>query len=634
MKSFSPFFILILLVLCSVQASFAQEKLIQAGSSIQQTPFMGVTGIGPESEVQDWNPNLKNLSIIHVPGVDADADEFRRIKEEAEKFYQENKNKTNLSQKTSAATAPTLGNNWNGNPYSNSIPNDNHIAVSNNGIVISVVNTTIRAYQDANDLANPAIWSRSLQSFIGTTLPGNSDIKFDPRVIYDPKADRFIIVYLVGSTDVTNKIPVAFSKTNDPRDGWNIYILTGNPNNDGTWTDYPQIGMTDEEFFITGNSFSNAGQSRYSVIWQINKANGYNGDANLTYRTFQMAQGHFSAAPVIYGSTTQGPKMYFLTTISRPGVPTGSIRLHMIDNTITNGGQLVTLSLTSPLAYRVPPSADQPGSTARNLNTNECRVQGAFFENNKIQFVFNSGSNTGQPSIYHGVIHDVNGAPAITAQIISHPTLSLGFPSISYAGNGPDDHSSIIATLHTSSTDNPGTSALFMDSNFTPSDFITVKSGTGLMSTGIDGNVNTERWGDYMGIARFYPQHNVAFIGGSYGTPNNDPGTWVGKVHGPNGWGVSTDKTSENVHAIKMYPNPVSELVMIEFNLPVNRAGYYTANLYDSQGRLVKELVRNRLREGTARISFNTAHLSPGNYIVKVEDEQGSLWQDKLVIIK
>lgn len=634
MKINSIYAHLLLLGMICISLTHAQQVETIQGSTIQQAKYLGLHAVGSAPESEEWNPMLKNVFVVHTPGVDVEADEFRRIKEEADKTFYESNSQEAPQQKTAAATSPIVDNNWLGNQYSNSIPNDNHVAVSNGGIVMSVSNTTIRVYQDANNVSNPSVYSRSLSSFLQGALGSNSDIKYDPRVIYDPKRDRFIVVYLVGATDATTKIPVAFSKTNDPRDGFHIFILTGNPNSDGTWTDYPQVGLSDEELFITGNLFTNAGSSRYSLIWQINKNQGYAGDPTLDYRTFQTAQGHFSPCPVVYGNSTRGPQMFFVSTVSRPSAPSGTIRLHMIDNTIGGGGVLTTRTITATTLYRVAASADQPGSSARNLNTNDCRVQGAFYENDKVQFVMNSGSSTSRPSIYHGVIHDVSGTPSVQGQIITSTSLLLGFPSIAYVGSSPTDNSSIITTLHTSSSENPGTSALYVDSTFTPSDLVTVKSGDGLMNTGIDGTAATERWGDYMGLAKYFPQGNVVFTAGSYGQTSNDPGTWIAKIYAPNWWGVKNEAEVSEKAEVKMFPNPAVEMVMVEFNLPVSVTGFYSANLYDAEGRLVKELVRNQLKEGIARISFNTAPLPNGIYFVKVQDENQVIWQERLAVQK
>jgi len=84
-------------------------------------------------------------------------------------------------------------------------PNDNHVAISNNGIVVSVVNTNIRFY---DTLGTQKGNTRSLQNFSSSlgTFTQNSD----PRVLYDPMEDRFIILFFTGNTRATNKIIVGF----------------------------------------------------------------------------------------------------------------------------------------------------------------------------------------------------------------------------------------------------------------------------------------------------------------------------------------------------------------------------------------------------------------------------------------
>jgi hypothetical protein len=154
------------------------------------------------------------------------------------------------------------------------------------------------------------------------------------------------------------------------------------------------------------------------------------------------------------------------------------------------------------------------------------------------------------------------------------------------------------------------------------------------MNTGIDGTSTTERWGDYMGLAKYYPQGNVVFAAGSFGQTNSDPGTWIAKIYAPNWWGVKNTAEISEKTEVKMYPNPATETVMVEYNVPVSKIGFYTANLYDMEGRLIKEIVRNQLKEGIARISFNTAHLTNGAYLLRLEEEGKRIWEEKLVIQK
>jgi len=584
------------------------------------------------TETPDFSAFLKNTQIIHVPGMDVEKDAFRKAKAEANNNYQlSNAENVNLENKTTAA-APTLSNNWQGNPFANSVPNDNHIAVSDSGIVVSVVNINIRAYVDQNMVNNPSIYNRTLQSFSALEIPGNSDIKYDPRVIWDPQARRFIIVYLVGSTSSTSLILIGFSKTANPIDGWNLYTITGNPNNDGNWTDYPTLGLTQEEAFITGNLFSNGGQAQYSGIWQIDKQAGYAGNSTLNFAFFKLPSGHFSPTPALHSPNLSGPKMYFVTSQSNPASTSTQIRLSLIDNTISNGGTFNTATLQSSTAYRLAADANQKGSLASNLNTNDCRIQSAILANGNIQFVMNTGGTSNRPSIYHGVIRDVNSAaPVCTGKVISDANVEIAFPCITYVGGDQNDNSSLISVLHSSESRFPGTSVMYLDNSYTPSALTTVKEGEGNM---VFMSTPPERWGDYMGIVTDPRQYNVGFIGGSYGSQSNTTSTWIGKVSAPNGFPAQLNSVASETTGV-LYPNPssISRNTTVTYRLPITKLGYYSADIFDITGKHLHSLIKNRLNPGEALLAFQTDALLPGTYLIKVSLDGQPCFEQKLVLV-
>ena len=90
-------------------------------------------------------------------------------------------------------------------------PNDNHVAVGKDGSFVSVMNTVIRVW--APDGGLKKAWSLINYSKVN---PNVDDIPtltrvYDPRVMYDPVADRWMIVYMHGTTDVSSFIVVGFS---------------------------------------------------------------------------------------------------------------------------------------------------------------------------------------------------------------------------------------------------------------------------------------------------------------------------------------------------------------------------------------------------------------------------------------
>ena len=154
------------------------------------------------------------------------------------------------------------------------IPLDNHLAM-NEEMVLSVGNFYVAVY----DTSNTKLKVVTLQSF--AVAAGISAQSFDPRVLYDTESERFVLVFLAGFESTNTHIVVAFSQTKDPTGDWNIYEITGNPNEAEEWTDYPMISITKNDLFVTINLLKDdsSWQTGFleSIIWQMDKQSGYDG---------------------------------------------------------------------------------------------------------------------------------------------------------------------------------------------------------------------------------------------------------------------------------------------------------------------------------------------------------------------
>ena len=73
---------------------------------------------------------------------------------------------------------------------------------------------------------------------------------YDPKLIYDPTQDRFVLVFLKDNDAANSKIIVCFSSTNDPADPWHVYRLDGNPLDNNRWTDFPAVALSELTFGI------------------------------------------------------------------------------------------------------------------------------------------------------------------------------------------------------------------------------------------------------------------------------------------------------------------------------------------------------------------------------------------------
>ncbi|MES2617559.1 MAG: T9SS type A sorting domain-containing protein [Bacteroidota bacterium] len=498
-------------------------------------------------------------------------------------------------------------------------PNDNNMAVNNDSFAISVLNTYIRVFNTSGVVKKN--WG--LENFPRdpkNTRPGTGvDIlnrSYDPKIVFDPIANRFIIVYLEGSESPDTRIIVAFSKTNNPLDGWNVYNLNGNPFGGLYWTDYPMIAINGEDLFITVNILKDNTDWRtgftQSVIWQVQKKGGYTADSlqfnlwsNLVYNNKPI----WNICPVQDAYQPGSDGMYFLS--ARPGdVSNDSFFLHRITNSVKSGtAQYYFDVLKSNKSYGLPPAAPQK-QAGFMLQTNDARVLGAFYNNDKIQFVQTSrNAINGKSSIYHGIIQDPHKAdPIVTANIISYDSLDIAYPTIVHAGNKVFGRQSLITFSHSGPNTFPGTSLVYFDNNGQYSDLIRVKEGQGYINSFIPDS--TERWGDYTSIQRRDNNENEYWLVGSYGKATNAVGTWIGVIT-MNDPSVKVKDITANQLQNNAYPNPVKDQLVVPFH--TDAAGTVSFFVTDASGKVVITL-KEEQTNGEQKAFINVSQLATGLY--------------------
>jgi hypothetical protein len=586
-----------------------------------KTPLAATVDLNETAD--DWNASLLNLGSEMPRPASQYYDRKRIINEK--KLAMQRTPRQALYKMT--APMPLLSKNFDAN-NANGTPNDNHVSISNDGKIVSVVNQNVFIYNDSGQ----QLKVRGLSLFASPLTGLNRT--FDPKTIYDPIADRFIIVFMNGSESINTQAIVGFSKTNDPTGAWNFYKLPGNYLNDTTWSDYPIITISEKELFLTLNLLKDNTNWKdgftQSIIWQIDKDKGYAGDSlvhkfysNIKYNNKPV----WSICPVQGGMKPGGPETYFLSV--RPGdMQNDTVLLHTLSNTIESGTAALSIKmLRTDKAYGLPPSALQPDG--QFLETNDARVLSAIHENNLIQYVSTTiDTNSYNSAVFHGVINLLTPNAPITAQIISSDTLDIAYPSIAYAGGGASDNSSIITFSHVSPTSFPGTSAVFLNRDMSPSDFVRVKSGLNSIDVLVDTN---ERWGDYTGIQRRYNQPGVVWLSGSYGVSNKTHKTWIAKLVSQDpALGLKEDVQPELTPSL--YPNPASHYATIDFELDQREKLLFS--VYDVSGRLVKTLYQDITKPGLNRFTFSTEPLQPGVYYLHISNDKETRSINKFVVVR
>jgi len=546
-------------------------------------------------------------------------------------------NNYRLGLKNSVDT-PIVVDGFEGNPYSGSVPNDNTMAISNDGIVLSAINTNIKFYDTNLDSTLKII---SLKSF-SDTLTNVSLHQYDPKAIYDYEKDRFILVYLAGTKSKQSNIIVAFSQSADPMGEWNIYSLPGNPLNDTSWTDYPAISLSRDELIITGNLLKDGGSwqtsFKQSVVWQIDKNNGYDGktlNPKLHHDIKYQGKNVRNIHPVRGGDAFYGPEIYLLSN-QNFALESDTFYFIRIEDNLASGQADLTLDLLlSDTKYGMPPNAHQPGS--KRLATNDARVLGAFYQNGQIQYVGNSlhlyydGDTNRIAGFYHGVIKNVSSIPSLHLNIFSdmnYPDMEYGYPNISYCGFNEKSQKSIITFDFASSSQQASFGSAFFDKDDVYSNAINLKSG----NTSILVLWSLQRWGDYSGSQPRYNKPGEVWASGTFAKKIGSKmayGTWVGALKSPK----KDEPIPATEFSAKAYPNPpINQMMSVEFNLVEDQQ--IQIELHDITGKKVANLYNANAQAGKNVFTFSTTPLENGVYFIHIFNKDKSLYSQKITVVQ
>ncbi len=537
------------------------------------------------------------------------------------------------------ATLPGLikGMSFQANPFSVSTPCDNDFAISDTGVLVSVTNTNIYMRRTNPNLVLPF---KTLANF--TNPINNKHQEFDPKVIYDPDYNRFILLCLVGNTDSTSKVIVGFSQSDDPSQSWNLYTLPGDPLNNNLWTDYPMVALTQKDFYLSVNLLYNdsSWQTGFveTIVWQIKKTDGYQGlalNSDLHSNIKFNGKAIRNLCPAKGGSQLYGPNMYFVSNRNLASQNDTVFLVNITDTTGAPGNTVTTKALISNLTYRFPPDALQPLAT-QSLATNDSRNLGAFFENNKIQYVHNTKNPlNGRSTIYHGIITNLaEKNQTVTGYLFENDSIYFGYPNISYSGNGPNDDMSTITFDHSSTLIRPGVSAVQADGLGNYSTILRIQNGNQSVNL-LQGNL--ERWGDYSGSQRRYNRPGEVWMSGYIGSNYSASypfahAAWIAQLTNSLAPVDETAITEQKATANEalVFPVPATERFTVDFQL--NKPEYLTFDLLDLNGKVVTVLLRDWVKTTDNTFSFNTKDLPKGVYTLRITGNYSTRLSKKIVI--
>ena len=402
------------------------------------------------------------------------------------------------------------------------VPPDPELAVGPNH-VIAVVNVAFEIYDKAgNTLVPPTTFA----SFMGSD-PNCTGV-FDPNVLYDEAADRFIL----GIDADGSYYCAAASQSSDPTGSWNVYSFpTGND-----FFDYPHAGVGRDALYMGANLFSCRGPFgctfSESRVWAIDKTAMYNGQT-ANYVSLGLPTSEDTPQPLHLHGWNQGTwpgsgPHYFFTNTNFNGA---TYSVWSWNNPFGGGSvsQVGTIDLQAYTGVSAGLPVDVPQSGSGDIQANDFRPQDFEYRNGYGWSVQTIACNPGGGTVdcIRWAQIDPATATIVDAGVYSSNDEYRFFGDL--AVNACDDMA--VGYTKSSSSTYPGIWYSGRQSGDAPGTLqaeAQLKAGE-LSYTAFDGSPH--RWGDYTGMT-IDPNGDTFWYLGQYskdtGTSDGRWGTYVG----------------------------------------------------------------------------------------------------------
>jgi hypothetical protein len=378
-------------------------------------------------------------------------------------------------------------------------------------------------------------------------------VPFDPKVIYDHFADRWVMVWLSLDVDAAaSHILVSVSDDADPNGTWCNWALPGRQNgatDAGNWSDYEGLGFDQGAVYIVPNQFRFSDFAfDYVKVRILPKTTLY--DTDCPAITFTDLWDLRDPAQLDAQVVTVRPAV----TFGSPGM-----EYLISDSRFVQGNYMTLWELTSPTTMPAlaatnvpttvrnpPPDADQLGGSTVKIDVGGPFARNLVYRDGSVWTAHSVASEGGQfararyvridvtgPSVLEDVSFGSEGCwlyyPAITVGATGHMTMVYSqscideFISVRFTGRGPTD------------TDLQASALL--------------KAGEANYEIA-GGDPPRNRWGDYSGVAVDPSAPDRIWIFGEYAESrvgNTDRwGTWIGQTD-PRAPGDINDDDKVNV---------------------------------------------------------------------------------------
>jgi HYDIN/CFA65/VesB-like, Ig-like domain len=420
----------------------------------------------------------------------------------------------------SAQLAPGIGDNG------TVIPPDTDGAVGPNNLVVAI-NSGVYI----QDRSGTVLSSTSLDTFWSSL--GGVSFAFDPRIVYDPYNNRWIISSGANAESSSSLVLVGVSKTSDPTLGWYLYKVTTDAT--GTnWADFPTLGFNGDWIVVQINLFSVRNNTfAGSNVYVFNKADLYAGGPG-SYTKFFDSTGATDNPAVTYDNTIATE--YLVRNWSGASA---ELRISTITGPIGSEAYHAGVAYAAAAGgwqdYAPATNFAPQAGTPNKVDTDDDRIMNTVYRNGSLwvaQTIYLPASGTpNRSSVQWWQINTASGGLGQVQQIgrVDDPTAQHFYAYPTIAPNANNDVLVGYSSFGTSQY--PSADYSFRSHNDPPSTLeadIVFKAG--LASYYKDYGTGDNRWGDYSATAVDPINDLDLWTLQEYAQTGNNWGTWWASV--------------------------------------------------------------------------------------------------------
>jgi hypothetical protein len=376
--------------------------------------------------------------------------------------------------------------------------------------VVETVNETLAIYDKAT---GTRLSSQTLQGLFSGFDTGGSAGLFDPSVMYDEQAGRFVIE--AADNDSANHkayIDFAISNSSDPTQGFTERQQIEVDNGGTVWCDNGKLGGNADAYVFTGNCYTFSNSYDHELVLTVDKNSVLDQNPATITDYLVNRSGNFSMIPARMHASASGGPMWFVETSWSGGSSIDVVKMTNVDSASPS---FADHSLTVN-SYSDNTSPPQPGGT---LSIVDCRTLNVEWNNNYLVAGYHSTS--GSDSAAAWALFNTSGtSPALSQQGVIHPGTGVNtyFPAV-----GVDVAGNIGMTyMESSSSEYVSiyvTGRLASDPVNTMEPASRAEAGVSTLSNG--------RTGDYAGIALDPSASQTFWAGNEYAMSGGAWGTWL-----------------------------------------------------------------------------------------------------------